>query len=233
MAVTIPSPDNALHPTDMAPGLYPRPEGIDTSGLARGVQALGQGVERLGAGLYQNAETQRNQQNVVDAANAEAAYAKGLVGLDGKLSQNNDYTSITGLADDGSKETLDNAAALIRDPKTQEAWKARTEVDRIKYVGTVQTRAIGLKHDADTATFSDALDSQMDMATDPSLAPDQRQKAFDTGIASLERAKGSNLITPADYITMRDKFIKVLSKGSRSTSIRQWRLRTLSRPLPM
>jgi hypothetical protein len=207
----IPSPEAAPQPGSLSVG---GPAIVrDTSGLARGVAELGQGVSQLGRGLQQRADTLLNQQHVADASLADAEYAKGLMAVKDSLRGNNDYTALKGLADDGSSQAMEAASEKIRDPALRQNWLAKTEANRIGFVDGYGDVAYQLQHDENVANLNTAVDAQQTASTDPSATPEQRQAAFDSGLASLDRAKTSGLLTPGAYVEKRDNFIKAAQQG--------------------
>lgn len=211
MAIRIPGPENI----GGAPSLAPQGPMLqaDTSAIGRGVQTLGAGVEQVGNALGNLAAKAKKEQDLSDVSLAEADYMKGIIGLKNDLSQNNDYTALGALADNGSQDVLNSAAERIRDPKLRQSWQRETELKRLSFMDDVQTRAIGLRHDESVANFQTALDAQLTSAQDAQLTREERQASVDAGLGSIERAKSIGLITPSQYVTMRDDFLTKANQG--------------------
>jgi len=223
MAIRIPGPETINGAANMAPQ-GPMIQ-ADTSAIGRGVQTLGQGISEVGGALAEQAAKMKKEQDLSEVSLAEAEYMRGMINLKNDLSQNNDYTSLGQLADNGSMDVMTGAAEKISDPKLRKSWQQETELKRLGFLDDVSTRAIGLKHDEALANFQTSLDAQLVSAQDATLPRDQRQSAVDAGLGSLQRAKDIGLITPGQFVTQRDDF---LTKANQGWAINhyQWMIQT-------
>lgn len=208
----IPGPEAIQTSTNLGPS-GPLPQRTSGEAIAAGVADLGAGLERLGQGINAYDQRQQAKKTVLDVSAADAAYARSLIGIKDDLALNNDYETFPHIADERSRDALDTAAEAITDPEARARWIAEKEASRLSFVDGYTTHATELRAGEELATFNSSLDTQVQIATDPTTDPNTRQDAVDAGMWALDRARDTGILTPGDYITKRDDFIKKVQQG--------------------
>lgn len=195
-----------------APSL--RPSGAiavaDMSPIARGAQNLAAGISDAAGSLYAYAKKEEAKENVADVAAADAAMRKRNMEIQAEFENDNDYMTFDKRGNALTTAAKDEAAKLIRNEETRQAWLGQAELSRLTQVEAINSRGRKLKSDLDVAKFDDANKTIFEEIANPYSDPADAVRNTNTIIANLDRAVETGLITPA----MRVDRMRVLVAGA-------------------
>jgi len=174
---------------------------IDNSGLARGIQSLGNSLADIGAEA-------RQRQNTVDLAKAEAAKTAGFIETENQFSQDGDYTTFTQRAPKQTSDIVSKAGSLIRDPAMREKWLIGANTDALRTNDAIGDKARALGQQQETVDLDDALETNRRIYVDPNTPDDIKEKAKADIDGAITMGQQSGLFTPAEAAARRDAYIK-------------------------
>lgn len=190
------SAPGSIRPTGANPG-------IDVDAQFAGGAALASGLGSMGAGLAALGQSIKNQERTADVAAADAAWLKGSLDLGNRFDGDNDFATFDKRANKESTTIRDEAAALIRDPQTRQAWLGQTELKRISLVDAVNDKGRELSRGADRERLSASIDDLYQIYTDPTVPEVTRKAAKSNMDAQIRVAEGSGLIDPASALKLK------------------------------
>jgi len=161
----------------------------DTSAIGRGLEALGSGIAAFG-------EKQKQQQNAVDLARAEALKTQRFLDLQNQFDQDGDYSTFGQRAGDGTRKAVSDAANLIRDPKMRERYAAQSQIDAIRTNDSIIDKGRALRQQAETNALDDALELNRRLYVDPLVPEDVKAKARNEIIGAIDVSREAGLLTP-------------------------------------
>lgn len=195
-----------------APAL--RPSGAiavaDMSPIARGAQNLAAGISDAAGSLYAYAKKEEAKENVADVAAADAAMRKRNMEIQAEFENDNDYMTFDKRGNALTTAAKDEAAKLIRNEETRQAWLGQAELQRLTQVEAINSRGRQLKSGLDVAKFDDANKTIFEEIANPYSDPADAVRNTNTIIENLKRAEETGLITPA----MRVDRMRVLVAGA-------------------
>jgi len=161
----------------------------DTSAIGRGLEALGSGIAAFG-------EKQKQQQNAVDLARAEALKTQRFLDLQNQFDQDGDYSTFGQRAGDGTRKAVTDAANLIRDPKMRERYAAQSQIDAIRTNDSIIDKGRALRQQAETNALDEALELNRRLYVDPLVPEDVKAKARNEIIGAIDVSREAGLLTP-------------------------------------
>lgn len=194
----IPSPYSISGASSLRPN-SPAPV-ADMSGLTRGVENLAGSFNKVVA-------KERDKQNTIDIAAAEAFSTKSFLDMENQFQQDGDYATIAERAEKGSQDITNNAATMIRDPEMRARWVAASEVQRIRQVDALGDIGRGKANEAERVSFLTSLDGYADLITEPSVPDDIRNKARADLAGTIDVAEQQGLLTPTEAQKARIQYI--------------------------
>lgn len=168
----------------------------DETAIGRGMASFGGAVADAGASIRAVAERERQRQNTIDLARANAYQDQANVDLLNSFDRDPDYATFGVRAPKKANEIAATAADLIRDPEVRELWKLQAGTTAKKTADAVADKGFVLSRQADVAAFDEALEVQRRLYIDPNTPEDAKEKARASLEASIEVALGSGLLTP-------------------------------------
>jgi hypothetical protein len=170
------------------------------SGLTQGVRNLTGSVQRIVA-------DERQKQNTIDLAAADAAAMKGFLGLQNDFQQDGEYDTFLERAEAGTQDITTQAAELIRDPEMRARWIAANEVNRIRQVDSVGDLATAAANEAERVQFDRTLKDYSDILADPSTPEDVRESTRKALAGTIAVAQDTGLYGAADADKARTLYI--------------------------
>lgn len=195
-----------------APSL--RPSGAiavaDMSPIARGAQNFAAGIGDAAGSLYAYAKKEEAKENVVDVAAADAAMRKRFMEIQAEFESDNDYATFDKRSNAMTTAAKDDAAKLIRNEETRQAWLGQAELSRLTQVEAVNSRGRQLKSDLDLAKLDDANKVLFDTIADPNTDPVEAVRSTNTILANIDSAVATGIMTPAMAVERR----RVIAAGA-------------------
>lgn len=173
----------------------------DTSGIGRGLAALGGAIEGIGADVAK-------QRDTVDLARAEAYKTQGFIDAENEFSQDGDYSTFSKRAPERTGGVVNKAAELIRDPKMRERWLIGAQTDAARANDSIADRGRALGKQAETVAFDDALEVNRRIYVDPETSEAAKAKARQDIEGAISTAEQSGLLTPGEAANRRDQYVK-------------------------
>jgi hypothetical protein len=170
------------------------------SGLTRGLQNLAGSAQRIVA-------RERDRQNVIDFAAADAAMTRGYLNMGNDFERDDDYLTFGDRAEERSHAILTEAGALIRDERARAQWLAANEVQRLRQVDAIGDIGRSKELAADKALFEASLTDYSRMITEPGTPADMRNNARVTLDATIAVARENGLITESEEFQYRRTYI--------------------------
>lgn len=196
----------------------------DTSAAARGLASFGAGLSAL-------AEQQKQQENTVDIARAEAEKTKGLLDTQNEFDHDPDYSSFGARAPAKTGEVVNKAGALIRDPAMRERWLANAQTDAARTNDSIFDWGAKKRRDAEVIAFDDALEKSRRIYVDPDSTDEAKAKARKDIEGSIKLGMASGLLDPNDAEKRRQFYLDQADKSRGELAI-QRDPDVISRPLP-
>lgn len=194
-----PGPDNMRPPGRI--GNTPIP--VDTSGLAQGVAALSRGIAQGASGLDDVATRQKQQEDTVDIARAEAFKTKQFYAIQNSFAQDGDYSTFNQRATPMVSDALDKAGGLIRDDRVRERWLAQSEDSKISMLQAVNDKGLALKQDAEKTALIGSMDDNAKLMSDPTVPKVVRDKARSDVLGSIYMGQQTGLLKPSEAATLK------------------------------
>lgn len=176
----------------------------DTSAAGRGLASMGADIASVAS---EQVQKQKQQQNAVDIARAEAEKTKGLLGAQDEFDQDPDYTTFARRAPEKTGEVVNKAGDLIRDPKMRERWKAGAQSDAARTNDTIFDWGTKKRVDAETVAFDDALEINRRIYVDPNTSEDAKKKAKGDIEGAIQQGLSTGLLDPKAADARRKVFI--------------------------
>jgi len=191
-----------------APSL--RPSGAvsvaDMSPIARGAQDLASGIGDAAGSLYSFAKEQERKENVVDVAAADAAMRKRFMDIQNDFQEDNDFSTFEQRSNALTTAAKDEAAKLIRNEETRQAWLGQAELTRLSQVEQVINRGQALKREYDVAKMDDANQTLHDTIADPNTSPADAVRSTNSILENIKLAEATGVMTPGQAIERRRLF---------------------------
>lgn len=168
----------------------------DTSGIGRGVEALGRGLGQIADEMSFEQRQAKEQQNVVDIARAEAVKTKGLLDVQNTFENDNDYATFGKRGNPEVDKAISSAAVLIRDPKMRERYIATQQEAAVRGKDWLTDKATDKKRSAEIVAFDKSLETNKNLYADPNTTEDVKTKALSDIQGSIDMGLKSGLITP-------------------------------------
>lgn len=173
---------------------------VDTSGIGRGLSALGSGLTDLG-------DTIRQQQNSVDIARAEAYKTEGLLKVQNEFDYDPDYSTFGKRAPEKTGQVVKTAADLIRDPRMREKWTLAAQADAARVNDNIIDRGVQTRRQAETIALDDALETSRRLYVDPDTPDAVRAKAKQDIAGAIKMGQETGLLSPEDANKRRKAYI--------------------------
>lgn len=197
--VKLPSAESVTGPASLRPV---GPSAVaDMSGLTQGVRNLTGSVQKIVA-------EERQKQNTIDLAAADAAAMKGFLGLQNDFQQDGDYDTFLERAEAGTQDITTQAAELIRDPEMRARWVAANEVNRIRQVDSIGDMATAAANEAERVRFDRTLQDYADVLADPTTPETVRESTRKALAGTIQVATQSGLYSPAEAEKARQLYIE-------------------------
>lgn len=176
----------------------------DTTGVGRGIQALGDSIGRIGAEL----ESLQRERNAVDIARAEAYKSEKFIEVQNDFENDPDYTTYTRRAEERTGEVVKTAADLIRDPAMRERWVLSARPDAARVRDTIHDRGVVLQRQAEVSAFDNALETNRRVYVDPDTDEAAKSRARADIEGAIVAGEQSGLLTPAQAEQRREAFLR-------------------------
>lgn len=173
----------------------------DTSAIGRGLADLGNSVSDVAAKM-------KDQENVIGATRATAAFDTGLIDINNKAATDGDYTTLPDRVKKQTQDLLTSSAALIVDPRMRDKWTIQAGVTAAQTVDGVHDKTVTLAQEQGRVGLSQALQAQANILGNPDLDINTRNKAKAEAEASINYARDSGLLTPAQAQSWQDQYVK-------------------------
>lgn len=193
---SIPGPMNISVPTPQV-ARY-RDATVDTSALSQGADAIERGLGNFAGDVTQMAAYQKQQDDTVDIARAEAEKTTGLMGLTDAFKTDPNYDTFQTRATEGAQSIVSGAGDLIRDPTTRLRWLEQSKVDAARTVGAISDQADSLRTGAEKSAYLTSMDQFQKIATDPGQDPGARQNAMISMATMVHAGLGNRMLTPEE-----------------------------------
>lgn len=174
---------------------------IDTSAIGRGAASLGSDLSTIAGQL-------RQQEKVIGATRATAALDIGLIGIDNQAEADGDYATLPTRVGKQTEDLVEKSSLLISDPRTREQWKEQARVSAARTADGVRDKSVGLAQEQGRVELAKALQTQANILGNPDLDINTRNKAKAEAAASIDYARDSGLLTPAQAQTWQDQYVK-------------------------
>ncbi|MER9176669.1 phage tail tip lysozyme [Mesorhizobium sp. M0955] len=178
---------------------------FDTSAIGRGLAA---GAADISAIASQKAAEQKNQQNVVDIARAEAAKTEGLLAAQNQFDHDGDYATFGKRAPIATSEVVSKAGNVIRDPKMREKWLAQSGSDVARTNDSIFDWGQNKQRDAETNAFDDSLEANRRLYVDPNTPDAVRAKAKKDIEGSIQAGQAAGLLDPNAAAARRKTYLE-------------------------
>lgn len=187
--VKLPSAESVTGPASLRPV---GPSAVaDMSGLTQGVRNLAGSAQRIVA-------KEREKQNTIDLAAADAFATRGFLGLQNDFQQDGEYDTFVDRAETGTNDITTQAAELIRDPEMRQRWVAANEVNRIRQVDAVGDLATAAANEAERVRFDNTLEDYSRILEDPTTPEAVRESTRRSLAGTIQVAQQSGLYSPAE-----------------------------------
>lgn len=172
----------------------------DMSGLTQGVRNLAGSAQRIVA-------EEREKQNTIDLAAADAFATRGFLGMQNDFQQDGDYDTFVERAEAGTQDLTTQAAELIRDPEMRQRWVAANEVNRIRQVDAVGDLATAAANEAERVRFDNTLQDYSRILEDPTTPEAVRESTRRSLAGTIQVAQQSGLYSPAEAAKAEQLYI--------------------------
>lgn len=180
----------------------------DTTAIGRGIQQLGAGIGDLASSMVAKQEQDRQQQNAVDIATAEAHKTQSLLDIQNRAENDPDYAKLPEKYGKEIEDATKQATDVIRDPKMRERYAA-TQLEGIArardFITDISTKKA---KDANVSALDDANKKNYNLVIDPNTPEDIRDKARADISAAIDTAEKTGLLAPDDASRRRDLFVQ-------------------------
>lgn len=173
----------------------------DTSGLARGVESLGQDLSSIGTDIQQ-------QRDTVDIATAEAKKNQGLIGVTNDFQKDGDYASFSTRAPVATQGVVASAAESIRNPAMRAKWLLGAGTDAVRTNDAINDHAFLLGQQAQKVSLGNANEINRNIIVDPNTTEDQKNKAKADIQGANDMALKAGLLTPAEKEASDTQYLK-------------------------
>lgn len=201
----IPGPEAISGPVNLGPSGPMAQE--DPSGLIAGLSDLSQGISQGANSLLGIERVQRERQAVSDVARARSAWLKGTIDLNNTLDADGNFHNHEQRAQTSTEALKQQAAAMIRDERTRQAFLADLEDQQLRFVDTVHDRVQSLQNDEDRTGLVGALNDSANLISEPTTNDDLRRTARADITGAIDMALQSGLILPSEAAQFREKFL--------------------------
>lgn len=179
----------------------------NTTAEGLGVVSIGRGIQDLGQGVQAFAESMQKRRTTLDIAKAELAKNEGFLSLTNSFDQDTEYATYDERATAGVQQTVDEAAALIRDPQARELWKVRALNDAATTADTIRDRGVDLQIQADITAFDEVLEANRRIYVAPETPESMRQRVRADIEGSIAVAEANGLLTPPQAAARRETYL--------------------------
>jgi hypothetical protein len=179
---------------------------FDTRAVGEGIAALGRGISEAGTSLNNVAERQKDAGQGLQEAQAEAYYRTNKIRLTDEIDSVTDPNDDT-LAkfQDRHRETLDQAANVIQDPKRREKWRLSREPEVESTRVRASDKQFALKKDE---ALADTFTSMTDLQTAAASAKSEgdKVKAMQAGHDLIDKLEENGYYGAADAAKARKRW---------------------------
>lgn len=169
---------------------------------------IGRGIRSFAGALGSIAAEQKQKNNAVDIARAEAYKTKGLLDVQNQFENDPDYSTFNKRGDPTIDKTLSDAGNLIRDKQMRERWQAEAAEQAVRAKDWLRDKATDRQRGAETSALDDANTVNYNLVIDPKTPNEIRDKARADINGAIEMAEKSGLITPAEASKRRELFVQ-------------------------
>lgn len=152
--------------------------------------------------------TLENQESTLDVTRAQAALNKAKIELDASFdyAKDQDYATWEKRHSEGTTAALNQAAAIIRDPKRREIFQLHNAADLSQSNIRVRERAAGIGRGADRAKFDQSIDDNVAASTAPNVREEDANKIAAQTVAAIDSAVATGIITPEEGVQRKRRF---------------------------
>ncbi len=194
----IPTPESVSGPASLRP-VGPAPV-ADMSGLARGVENLAGSVGRI-------VQKERDKQNTIDLASADAYATKEWLNLQNSFQQDGDYATFADRAETGTNDIAAKAGEMIRDENMRARWLAQHETQRVQQVDAINDMATKAANEAERVRFADSLADYAKILEEPNPPVELRNQARISMQGAIDVAVQTGLLSPAEAAEAERNYI--------------------------
>lgn len=172
----------------------------DTSAIGRGVASLGQSVAGIGADIQQ-------QQDLTDAARAEAYFLKRRLEIENGFETDGEYDTFGQRGASALDKAMQEAQGLFRNKGTGQKWAQAQQTtlisagDRIGDMGRARQRT------AEQVSAEEALKTMRDVYIDPATSEADRNAARGNIEATIEFGLANGLFDEVTAAGFRDAYL--------------------------
>lgn len=185
---------------------------VPENGAASFGNALVNAGEKITAGVMQ----EREKQQVLDYARADADFLTKQTEYETKLRQNPDYSTWADTYRTEAPKLLEQSGTLITDPRARELWAARQQVHIARGVARFSEAATKRNNDAYAADQFNTLDNLSRVFVD-GQDEDTRTRAVGAADGIINDLTGRGIITAVHGQELRRKWVEGNARGYLST----------------
>jgi len=180
----------------------------DATAIGRGISQLAAGIGDIGDAELAILKEEKQQQNSVDIARAEANATKGLLGVQNQFENDPDYSTLNKRGEPEIDKTLNQSAALIRDQQMREKWLAAKQEAGVRAKDWLADQSTNKRRSAEVTALDDANEINYNLIIEPNTPDEIRNKARADIEASIAMNEKTGLITPEEASDRRKLFVQ-------------------------
>lgn len=180
----------------------------DASGIARGVAGLASGVGQAAQALDVVATREKDQENTVDIARAEAARTAAYLKIQNQFATDPEYATFGDRAKPLIDDAATKAASLIRDERMRQRWLATSEEGQLRMLDAVMDVGRGKKADAERGALITSLEHSSALMSDPGVPQVVRDKVEKDVAATIYMAKQTGILSAERAAELTEQFVR-------------------------
>lgn len=181
----------------------------DTSGIGRGVVALGAGLRSVGGEFSAIGEQQKREGIVLEGASADGNSAKELSDFRRGFDADADYGTFGPRFEKGAAQIRDKWAAKISDPKARQLWAMEFDKRVVGMRDDVLQLSDRRTREGNLVDYKSGLEGFQSIIADANVSEAERARAKDSANAWVDAAAGQGLLSPSEADTWRKNVIEV------------------------
>lgn len=180
----------------------------DTSGIGRGVAALGAGLRSVGGEFSAIGEQQKREGIVLDGAAADGGAMKELSDFERGFDADADFGTFEQRFEKGRTAIRDKWAAKITDPKARQKWSMGFDQNALGARNRVLDLGLKRVREGKLVDYKSGLEGFQSVIADANVSEAERARAKDSANAWMDAASGQGLLSPSEADTWRKNVIE-------------------------